>query len=87
MTRLLPLREKARRRNHFDLLDSVHSCEYERLNKPPEPDHKFEVTLEKDNFTEEKSVCSAEPHLRLLLNFDWIFKVRAVQELSAKCPS
>ncbi|KAI9869362.1 MAG: Arginyl-tRNA--protein transferase 1 [Trichoglossum hirsutum] len=46
--------EKTRGRNIFDLHESVHGCEYSRLKNPPEPAHKFEVTLESNNFTEEK---------------------------------
>ena len=49
-------REKRRQRTTFDLETSVHSCEYSRLDRPPEPDHRFEVSLEPDNFSEEKSV-------------------------------
>jgi arginine-tRNA-protein transferase len=58
-------REKARRRNEFDLCKSVHGCDYSRLKTPPEPAHKFEVTLETNNFTEEKLVLfphKSQPH-------------------------
>ncbi|KAI9885991.1 MAG: SM-like, degradation of cytoplasmic mRNAs and positively regulates transcription initiation [Watsoniomyces obsoletus] len=46
--------DKRRRRNQFDLAESVHDCEYSQRRRPPEPDHRFEVTLERDDFTEEK---------------------------------
>ncbi|KAK8428124.1 arginine-tRNA-protein transferase [Phyllosticta citricarpa] len=46
--------EKARDRNEFNLADAVHEAEYSNLKKPPEPAHKFEVTLDRDNFTAEK---------------------------------
>ncbi|KAF2839515.1 arginine-tRNA-protein transferase 1 [Patellaria atrata CBS 101060] len=46
--------EKARQRNQFDLLDAIHASEYDRLLRPPEPAHKFEVSLEPDDFTLEK---------------------------------
>lgn len=36
-------------------MKAVHECELDRLPKPsPEPSHKFEVTLESDEFSEEK---------------------------------
>lgn len=58
---------KRRRRDHFDLSESVHASEYSnvkrpvdpRTNEPIEPAHKFEVILEPDNFTEEKSALLA----------------------------
>ncbi|KAI9792409.1 MAG: Arginyl-tRNA--protein transferase 1 [Peltula sp. TS41687] len=46
--------EKARQRNEFDLAGSVYDCEYARLKQPPEPAHRFEVTLESNEFTQEK---------------------------------
>ncbi|TKA81403.1 hypothetical protein B0A49_00862 [Cryomyces minteri] len=46
--------DKARQRNDFDLLSTVHESEYNTLQKPPEPEHRFEVSLEPDDFTEEK---------------------------------
>ncbi|KAH0302650.1 arginine-tRNA-protein transferas-like protein 1, partial [Aureobasidium melanogenum] len=45
--------EKARQRNGFDLLHTVHEAEVDQL-KPVAPAHRFEVTLEPDNCTEEK---------------------------------
>ncbi|THY73138.1 arginine-tRNA-protein transferase 1 [Aureobasidium pullulans] len=45
--------EKARQRNGFDLLQTVHEAENDKL-KPVEPAHRFEVTLEPDDCTEEK---------------------------------
>ena len=48
-------RDQAKKRNtEFDLLDRVHECEKEKLQVPPEPAHSLVVTLEPDNFTEEK---------------------------------
>ncbi|KAG5951971.1 hypothetical protein E4U53_001921 [Claviceps sorghi] len=54
--RLYPrTREDVRRRdNEFSLVDRIHEAEYHRLRLPPEPAHKFVVTLEVDTFTEEK---------------------------------
>ncbi|KAI9836907.1 MAG: hypothetical protein M1819_001072 [Sarea resinae] len=46
--------EKARRKTDFDLIEAVHECEYVKLAKHSEPEHRFEVILELDNFTEEK---------------------------------
>ncbi|KAG9626450.1 arginine-tRNA-protein transferas-like protein 1, partial [Aureobasidium melanogenum] len=45
--------EKTRQRNGFDLLHTVHEAEVDQLN-PIAPAHRFEVTLEPDNCTEEK---------------------------------
>ncbi|KAI9844576.1 MAG: Arginyl-tRNA--protein transferase 1 [Sclerophora amabilis] len=45
---------KARRKTEFNLIEAVHGSEYSQLRTPPEPDHKFEVILEEDRFTEEK---------------------------------
>ena len=50
----------------FDLRDSVHKSEYESIKRPIdtltktpiEPAHRFEVNLEPDNGTEEKSDMS-----------------------------
>lgn len=54
--RLYPLsREQAKRRDtEFDLLARVHESEKSLLKTPPDPSHEFIVTLEPDNFTEEK---------------------------------
>ena len=57
-------RDKRRRRSKFDLLTSLHASEYGQIKrpidpktkKPIEPAHKFEVTLESDAFSVEKSV-------------------------------
>ncbi|KAJ4297741.1 Arginyl-tRNA--protein transferase 1 [Kalmusia sp. IMI 367209] len=46
--------EKARQRNTFDLSSAVHESEYANVRRPPEPAHRFEVTLETDQFTKEK---------------------------------
>ncbi|KAI5271791.1 arginine-tRNA-protein transferase 1 [Aureobasidium subglaciale] len=45
--------EKARQRNGFDLLHTVHEAEVDQL-KPVDSAHRFEVTLEPDDCTEEK---------------------------------
>lgn len=48
-------REEARRRDtEFDLVERVHECEDEILKQPPKPAHSFTVTLESNEFTEEK---------------------------------
>jgi arginyl-tRNA---protein transferase len=47
-------RDKARQRNEFDLLSVTHESEYTNLKRPPDPAHRFEVSLEPDQFTEEK---------------------------------
>lgn len=47
-------RDKARERNGFDIIHAVHEAEYKSLDVPPEPAHKLEVTLESDDFTDEK---------------------------------
>ena len=57
-----PVREKKRRKTEFSLYEAVHECEYRnvprpidiRTNETIEPAHKFEVTLEPDDFTDEK---------------------------------
>jgi arginine-tRNA-protein transferase len=54
--RLHPLsREQAKKRNtDFDVVERVHESERDELKTPPEPEHALKVTLEPDNFTEEK---------------------------------
>ncbi|KAI0181474.1 arginine-tRNA-protein transferase [Hypoxylon sp. FL1284] len=48
-------REQARKRDtEFDLLERIHESEDTSLERPPEPAHAFSVTLEPNNFTEEK---------------------------------
>jgi arginine-tRNA-protein transferase len=55
-------REKKRRRNHFNLRDSIYEPEYKNVKRPIhprtkdpiEPAHRFEITLEPDEFTNEK---------------------------------
>ncbi|KAH7356823.1 arginine-tRNA-protein transferase-like protein 1 [Rhexocercosporidium sp. MPI-PUGE-AT-0058] len=50
-------REQAKKRNtDFDVVERVHECEKGLLKVPPEPAHTFDVTLEPDDFTEEKYV-------------------------------
>lgn len=48
-------REQARKRDtEFHLVERIHESESQSLKKPPEPAHSFDVTLESDEFTEEK---------------------------------
>ncbi|KAI1802576.1 arginine-tRNA-protein transferase [Daldinia bambusicola] len=48
-------REQARKRDtEFDLVERIHECESILLKRPPEPAHALAVTLEPDDFTEEK---------------------------------
>lgn len=47
-------KEAKQRDNLFVLADRIHEAEYDRVQLPPEPAHKLEVTLETDEFTEEK---------------------------------
>ncbi|KAL9078046.1 MAG: hypothetical protein Q9157_003044 [Trypethelium eluteriae] len=48
-------RDKRREKNEgFNLLRTVHESERGRLREPPPPAHHFEVSLEPDDFTEEK---------------------------------
>lgn len=56
--RLYPLsRDQAKKRDtDFDLVERVQEGERDRLKTPPEPEHVLKVTLELDNFTEEKYV-------------------------------
>ncbi|EMD96300.1 hypothetical protein COCC4DRAFT_184710 [Bipolaris maydis ATCC 48331] len=55
-SRLYPLskQEKARLKNTFDLVREVHRAELQNIKQPPEPAHRFEVTLEPAVFTAEK---------------------------------
>lgn len=60
----LGFRDKKRRKTVFDLGHAVHESQYSNVQKPVnrktgksiEPAHRFEVSLEPDNFTEEKFV-------------------------------
>jgi arginine-tRNA-protein transferase len=45
--------EKAEQRN-FDLVRAVHEAEAGYVRRPPDPAHRFEVTLDRDDFSEEK---------------------------------
>ncbi|TGZ81358.1 hypothetical protein EX30DRAFT_306301, partial [Ascodesmis nigricans] len=47
---------KKRQKNEFDLAETVHAAEYATLQGhiPPEPSHRFEVTLEPASFSQEK---------------------------------
>ncbi|KAI0878477.1 arginine-tRNA-protein transferase [Hypoxylon argillaceum] len=48
-------REQAhRRKNEFHLIERIHESESQSLRHPPEPAHSLDVTLEPDDFTEEK---------------------------------
>jgi arginine-tRNA-protein transferase len=49
-------REKKRQNNTFDLNATIHESEYVNKKSDLEPEHRFEVTLEPDTFTEEKYV-------------------------------
>ncbi|KAF8245235.1 hypothetical protein K440DRAFT_556261, partial [Wilcoxina mikolae CBS 423.85] len=50
--------EKKKKKSGFDLLESIHASEFATIEAqghiPPEPAHKFEVTLECASFSEEK---------------------------------
>lgn len=48
--------EKKKSKNDFDLCDSVQAPEYSKISSqiPPEPAHKFSVTIEPSTFTKEK---------------------------------
>ncbi|KAK2070693.1 hypothetical protein P8C59_005169 [Phyllachora maydis] len=43
-----------KRDNAFDLVERISEPEFARLRTPPDPEHQFVVTLERDTFTEEK---------------------------------
>lgn len=48
-------KEESKKRDHeFDLVARIHEAEMRLLSVPPQPAHIFEVTLESDEFTEEK---------------------------------
>lgn len=47
-------REKKRLNTEFDLLSTIHEGEVSKLRPGLTPNHQFEVTLEHDEFTEEK---------------------------------
>ncbi|KAH6688313.1 arginyl-tRNA-protein transferase [Plectosphaerella plurivora] len=46
--------DKKKRQTEFDLLERIHEAELDKMSVPPEPAHKLSVTLEHDDFTEEK---------------------------------
>ncbi|KAF1951026.1 arginine-tRNA-protein transferase 1 [Byssothecium circinans] len=46
--------EKARERNSFDPITAIRESEYDNIKLPPEPAHRFKVTLEPDIFSQEK---------------------------------
>ena len=50
----MAFREKGHQKNSFDLIEAIHESEYSNIKRPPEPAHRLEVSLEPDNFTEEK---------------------------------
>ncbi|KAL3422443.1 arginine-trna-protein transferase 1 [Phlyctema vagabunda] len=48
-------REQAKKRNtEFDLIERTRELEKAQIKTPPEPSHKFEVTIESNAFTDEK---------------------------------
>lgn len=47
-------REKKRLNNEFDLVSTIHESEVDKLRPGLSPEHRFDVTLEPDQFTEEK---------------------------------
>ncbi|KAL7773757.1 hypothetical protein CFE70_003724 [Pyrenophora teres f. teres 0-1] len=47
-------REKARLKNTFDLAREIHKAELQNVKQPPEPAHRFEVTLEPAAFSSDK---------------------------------
>lgn len=51
---LILIREKARLKNGFDLLQEIHRADLSNVKQPPEPAHCFKVTLEPADFTVEK---------------------------------
>ncbi|KAI1573408.1 arginyl-tRNA:protein arginylyltransferase [Pyrenophora tritici-repentis] len=55
-SRLYPIskEEKARLKNTFDLAREIHKAELQNVKQPPEPAHRFEVTLEPAAFSPEK---------------------------------
>ncbi|KAH9874920.1 hypothetical protein J1614_004408 [Plenodomus biglobosus] len=55
-TKLYPLSKehKARLKNAFDLSREIHRAEIQNVKQPPEPAHRFEVTLEPAEATREK---------------------------------
>ncbi|KAH6870786.1 arginine-tRNA-protein transferase, partial [Alternaria rosae] len=55
-SRLYPIskEEKARIKNTFDLSREIHKTELQNVKRPPDPAHRFEVTLEPAAFTPEK---------------------------------
>ena len=78
-------REKKRRRNHFELGDSIHEAEYGRIKRPVdrgtkepiEPAHRFGVTLEPDECTDEKSVPYAMPSKKAPANIEFRYALFA----------
>ena len=61
--------EKKRRRNKFDLSEAIRNIDFKQIQKPLdpstkvpiEPAHKLEITLEPDEFTEEKFISPTRP--------------------------
>lgn len=71
--------ETKKRDNEFCLTERVHEAEYSQVKTPPEPAHRWVVTLEDDTFTEEKYlvyenyqqvVHGDEPHERTRHSFE-----------------
>ncbi|KAH4225829.1 hypothetical protein HBI56_078670 [Parastagonospora nodorum] len=46
--------DKARLKNTFDFVQEIQRSDYDNVKRPPEPAHRFEVTLEPAGFTAEK---------------------------------
>ncbi|KAM0248681.1 hypothetical protein ACHAQJ_009355 [Trichoderma viride] len=73
-------REDTKKRdNEFSLTERIHEAELGQIKTPPEPAHKWTVTLEEDTFTEEKYlvyenyqrvVHGDEPHERTPQSFE-----------------
>lgn len=51
---LTEYREKARLKNIFNFVEEVHRSDLQNVKRPPEPAHRFDVTLEPAGFTQEK---------------------------------
>lgn len=49
-----PHHQPKKRHTEFDLIERIHESEHANLKTPPEPAHRFSVTLEDDSLTEEK---------------------------------
>ncbi len=80
-------REKRQQRSTFDLQKSVHEAEYRQVKRPIdsqtkepiEPAHKFEVSLEPDNFTDEKSEYTLLPGVLILIRTAGMLSLRTTR--------